>query len=81
MKALFIGGTGTISMAITRSLAQNPDWELYLLNRGSRQSEIPEGVHTIHADINNEAEAAKALEGLDISLSRHITFHCGRFLK
>ena len=64
MKALFIGGTGTISMAITRSLAQNPDWELYLLNRGSRQSEIPEGVHTIHADINNEAEAAKALEGL-----------------
>lgn len=64
MKALFIGGTGTISMAITRSLATNPDWELYLLNRGSRESEIPEGVHTIHADINNEAEAAKALEGL-----------------
>lgn len=28
MKALFIGGTGTISMAITRSLASNPDWEL-----------------------------------------------------
>ena len=64
MKALFIGGTGTISMAITRSLAQNPDWELYLLNRGSRESELPAGVHTIHADINNEAEAAKALEGL-----------------
>ena len=64
MKALFIGGTGTISMAITRSLATNPDWELYLLNRGSRESELPAGVHTIHADINNEAEAAKALEGL-----------------
>ena len=34
MKALFIGGTGTISMAITRQLAQNPDWELYLFNMG-----------------------------------------------
>ncbi len=64
MKALFIGGTGTISMAITRSLAENPDWELYLLNRGSRETELPAGVHTIHADINNEQEAAKALEGL-----------------
>ena len=63
MKALFIGGTGTISMAITRALADNPDWELYLLNRGSRETELPAGVHTIHADINNEAEAAKALEG------------------
>ena len=64
MKALFIGGTGTISMAITRALASNPDWELYLLNRGSRETELPAGVHTIHADINNEAEATKALEGL-----------------
>ncbi len=64
MKALFIGGTGTISMAITRALAQNPDWELYLLNRGSRSAELPAGVHTITADINNEAEAARALEGM-----------------
>ena len=64
MKALFIGGTGTISMAITRALAQNPDWELYLLNRGSREDELPAGVHTIHANINDEQEAAKALEGM-----------------
>ena len=39
-KALFIGGTGTISMAITRSLAKNPEWELYLINRGSRDEEL-----------------------------------------
>ena len=26
MKALFIGGTGTISMAIVRRLAENPLW-------------------------------------------------------
>ena len=64
MKALFIGGTGTISMAITRQLAQNPDWELYLLNRGTRATELPEGVKTITADINNEEQAAKALEGM-----------------
>lgn len=35
MKALFIGGTGTISSAITRLVAQSQGWELYLLNRGS----------------------------------------------
>ncbi|MBQ8620038.1 MAG: SDR family oxidoreductase [Clostridia bacterium] len=64
MKALFIGGTGTISMAITRALALDPDWELYLLNRGTRNAEIPEGVKTITADINDEAQAAKALEGM-----------------
>ena len=51
MKALFIGGTGTISMAITRLLAQMPQWELYLLNRGTRNEELPPGVKTIRADI------------------------------
>ncbi len=64
MKALFIGGTGTISMAITRQLADNPDWELYLLNRGTRNADLPANIKTITADINNEAEAAKALEGM-----------------
>ncbi len=64
MKALFIGGTGTISMAITRLLAKNPEWELYLLNRGSRDTELPEGVKTIRANINDEAEAAAALDGM-----------------
>ena len=64
MKALFIGGTGTISMATTRLLAQNPDWELYLLNRGTRTQELPEGVKTITADISDEAQAARALEGM-----------------
>ncbi|MBR5289213.1 MAG: SDR family oxidoreductase [Clostridia bacterium] len=63
MKALFIGGTGTISMAITRLLSQHPDWELTLLNRGTRQTELPEGVKTITADISDEAAAAKALAG------------------
>ncbi|MBE5799043.1 MAG: NAD-dependent epimerase/dehydratase family protein [Clostridiales bacterium] len=64
MKALFIGGTGTISMAITRALAANPDWELYLLNRGTRNTEIPEGVKVITADVNDEEQTARALEGM-----------------
>lgn len=61
MKALFIGGTGTISMAITKALAENADWELYLLNRGSRTEELPDNVTVINADINNEQQAAEAL--------------------
>lgn len=44
MKALFIGGTGTISSAITRLVSQNPDWQLYLINRGNRIAEVPDGV-------------------------------------
>ena len=68
MKALFIGGTGTISMAITKQLAANPDWELYLLNRGTRAQELPAGVKTITADINNEAQVAEAI--------RDINFDC-----
>ena len=37
MKALFIGGTGTISTAIVQRLAEAPDWEVWLLNRGNRK--------------------------------------------
>jgi len=64
MRALFIGGTGTISMAITRQLAANPDWELYLLNRGSRSNELPENVHNITADISHEADCLEKLKDL-----------------
>ena len=63
-KALFIGGTGTISMAITKAIALRDDWELYLINRGNRQGELPDNVHTIIADINDEADVAKKLEGM-----------------
>ena len=62
-EALFIGGTGTISMAITRSLAKNEGWHLTLLNRGNRKSDIPDGVDVINVDINDEEAAAKVLEG------------------
>ncbi|MBR3282465.1 MAG: SDR family oxidoreductase [Ruminococcus sp.] len=60
MKVLFIGGTGTISMAITRLLAQQGH-ELFLLNRGSRADELPENVTVLKADINDEAEINKLI--------------------
>ena len=60
MKALLIGGTGTISSAITKRLAEI-GWETYLLNRGNRNGNVPENVKLITADINNESEAAAAL--------------------
>ena len=63
-KALFIGGTGTISAAITRAVAASGEWELYLLNRGKRQEAVPEGVRQIVADIRDEADGAARLEGM-----------------
>ena len=63
MKVLMIGGTGTISMAITRLLCQS-GWEVYLLNRGSRRAEAPAGIHWIQADMNEEAAVQQAIEGL-----------------
>ena len=53
MKILFIGGTGTISTAITEQLAATSH-ELFLLNRGNNNHELPKNVRVITADINNE---------------------------
>lgn len=62
MKVLLIGGTGTISMAITRLLVKQGH-DVYLLNRGSKDTECPDGVTFLHGDMNNETEIAKILEG------------------
>ncbi len=64
MKALFIGGTGQISMAIVKRLAEETDWEVWLLNRGSRNEELPEGVHSIVADIHDEGDVAEKISGM-----------------
>lgn len=63
MKVLLIGGTGTISTAITKQLAET-EHEVYLLNRGNRNADLPANIKFIHADINNEAEAAEKLQGM-----------------
>ena len=61
MKILFIGGTGTISSAISALLAAQGH-ELYLLNRGNRPDRLPEGAHVLRADIHDEAATTTALQ-------------------
>ena len=64
MKALFIGGTGTISTAIVKRLVEELGWEVWLLNRGSRRIIESDRLHWIIADMNDEADVAKKTEGL-----------------
>ena len=68
MKALFIGGTGTISFGIVKLLADDPMWEVYLLNRGNRNDEVPENVRQITADINNEEDVAGKLSDMQFDV-------------
>ena len=62
MHALLIGGTGTISTAVTALLLQK-GWKVTILNRGSRDAEVPAGVEILHADIRDEAQMREALKG------------------
>ncbi len=63
MKILFIGGTGTISTAISKALlAQNH--ELYLINRGNRNNVLPDGAVSLIADINNEQQVSNLIKDL-----------------
>lgn len=68
MKALFIGGTGTISMAISQKLSQMPEWELYLINRGNKNSSLPTNIHQIKADINDEKKVEELLGDLSFDV-------------
>ena len=61
MKALFIGGTGTISTAIVKRLVNELGWEVWLINRGNRSHVLPEGVRQIVADIGDEADVRNKL--------------------
>ncbi|MBO7130272.1 MAG: SDR family oxidoreductase [Prevotella sp.] len=60
MKILIIGGTGTISSAITRQLAESSN-ELWLLNRGTRRSEVPASVKQIIANIDDTEEVLRQI--------------------
>ena len=57
---LMIGGTGTISSAITRQLAASGH-DLWLLNRGNRSNEVPANVRQVIADINDEEKVRQSL--------------------
>jgi nucleoside-diphosphate-sugar epimerase len=60
MRVLFIGGTGIISTASTR-LAAARGINLTLLTRGQHAADLPEGVQTVTADIDDPAAASRAL--------------------
>ncbi len=61
MKVLFIGGTGTISTAVSRLVVEK-GIELYHLNRGQRATPVA-GVKTLIGDIHQPESLLKALEG------------------
>ena len=89
MKILLIGGTGTISSAITRQLAESGH-ELWVLNRGNRKNEVPAGVRQVICDINDEAEVLRQtgdqvfdavcefIGCLPSQVERDIRLFCGR---
>ena len=73
MKVLCIGGTGTISSAISRRVLEL-GWDLFLLNRGNRNSGLGGNgagkLVEINCDIRTEDEAAIA-EKVRSALARH----------
>ncbi len=73
MKALLIGGTGTISSAITKQLAVNEDWELYLLNRGIHTLDVPKNVKVIRGDISKPEQIADLLLGMEFDCVAEFT--------
>lgn len=63
MRALFIGGTGTISTAISH-LAIEKGWELTLLNRGNKSEFVPEGAKVLQADIGDAEKVREMIRDL-----------------
>ena len=63
MKALFIGGTGTISLEISK-LCLRKGWDLTLLNRGNTAHLVPEGAKVLRGDIHQEEEIKALLAGM-----------------
>jgi nucleoside-diphosphate-sugar epimerase len=62
MRVLFIGGTGNISTAATRLLAEQ-GVDLTVLNRGQSDVLLPDGVRRIRADIRDTASVSDAVRG------------------
>lgn len=67
MKVLFIGGTGTISMAISRLLLSQGH-TLYLINRGSRNTGLSGNLIELKADINDENAVAALIRDMSFDV-------------
>jgi nucleoside-diphosphate-sugar epimerase len=61
LKVLFIGGTGTISTAVSK-LAVEKGIELYLFNRGRHSEYVPEGAKVIKGDVRDKKAFAEAMK-------------------
>lgn len=71
-KVLIIGGTGTISTPITNRLVKDKEVELYVLNRGTKNIQLANGVHYLKADIFQKKEIEELMK--DISFDSIINF-------
>ncbi|NLE55312.1 MAG: NAD-dependent epimerase/dehydratase family protein [Lentisphaerae bacterium] len=67
-KVLMIGGTGIISTDCSLLALQQPDIDLYLLNRGKTPNFLPPDTKAIHADVNREDDLRQALAGHDFDV-------------
>ncbi len=65
MKALIIGGTGTISSAVVRRLIEMK-WEVYVMNRGTKA--LPDGAISVIADINEEEYVAEKIKDMNFDV-------------
>ena len=61
MKILFIGGTGTISMAVSKLLLSQGH-TLYLLNRGNRNLSLSGDLVELKADVNDESRVKELIK-------------------
>ncbi len=62
MKVLLIGGTGCLSTDVSRKIVSDNQFELYLLNRGNRKKDIPEGANVIIGDIRNAKQVRENIK-------------------
>ena len=69
MRILLIGGTGTISTAITALLAKRGTDKVWVLNRGNRADSLPEGVSQIVANAYDKEDFEKAIDGLEFDVA------------
>ena len=67
-KALLIGGTGTISSAVTQLLSESEEWEVTLLNRGSKH-DIPSHVISLLSRPNTLKKTFNSSQGARVSIS------------
>jgi len=71
-KVLIIGGTGTISSPITKKLANDKNVELYVLNRGTNNTKLPQGINYIRGNIQDVEEMKQQMK--DYSFDSVINF-------